>query len=205
MTHNQKVLTDSLKSWLPLAAAIVIFSGLTYVSVQQSYRQMANDPQIQIAEDVADAISQGTPAESIVPATGNTDIKKSLSAFVLIYDDSGKQIGSSAIIDGKNPEYPKGVFDVVKQKGETRVTWQPQAGVRMATVVTRYTGKQSGYVVAGRSLKQVEERVEQLTKMVALATALSLIVTLLLVFLFKKMGHGHSNKIAEVDVVVTES
>jgi hypothetical protein len=41
--------------WLPLAVAITILAGLVYATVQQSLRQGANDPQIQLAEDTAAA------------------------------------------------------------------------------------------------------------------------------------------------------
>ena len=200
MSHNKKILSETLKAWLPLAAVIVIFSGLIFAAVQQSHRSMANDPQIQIAQDVADAIAQGTPPDSIVPPTGSTDLRKSLSPFVMIYDDSNKLVGSSAILDGKNPDYPTGVLDDVKKHGEARVTWQPVAGVRMATVVTRYTGTESGFVIVGRSLKEVENRVNQLTTMTAIAMAVALILSLLLKFLSKKMErlHGEHHEHAEI-------
>jgi hypothetical protein len=186
MPHNKKVLSDTLKSWLPLAAAIIILSGMAYCAVRQNYRQSANDPQVQIAEDVVDAISQGTPADSITGPTGNTDIKKSLSAFILIYDDSGKLVGSSAVLDGKNPEYPGSLLDNVRKDGMQKVTWEPQTGIRIASVAARYTGEQSGFVVVGRSLREVDSRVQQLTAMTAVAAALALITSLLIIFFFKK-------------------
>ena len=208
MTNNKQVLIKTLKSWLPLAAVVIILSGLVYATVQQTYRQNANDPQIQVAEDIADAISQGlVPPEAIVsPAAPTTDLKKSLSTFILIYDDSNKLIASSAALDGKSPDYPKGVLDSVKAHGEDRVTWQPQAGVRMATVVTRYTGKQSGFVVVGRSLKEVEKRVARLTAMTAVATAVALIISLLLIFLFKMMWRpsGEHHKHTEIVIDTTK-
>jgi hypothetical protein len=196
MTHSKKVLSDAFKSWIPLGAAIVLLSGLLYVAVQQNYRLSANDPQTQIAEDIATAIQQGTPADSIVPATGTTDIANSLSAFVLIYDDTGKQIGSSAILDGKNPEYPTNVFNNVKQKGgEEAVTWQPRSGVRMATVVTSYpataSGTSPGFIVAGRSLREVEKRINNLGLMVFVGMIFTLLVTFLLKWLGKNMMHEH--------------
>ena len=45
--------------WLPLGLVTLILCGLVNLAVQQNYRMSANDPQIQIAEDVADAVSQG--------------------------------------------------------------------------------------------------------------------------------------------------
>ena len=195
MTHSKKVLADAFKAWVPLGAAIIMLSGTAYLATQQNYRLSANDPQSQIAEDIASAIKQGTPPDSIVPATGTTDIANSLSAFVLIYDGSGKQIGSSAILDGKNPEFPTSVFDSVKKSGEEAVTWQPKSGVRMATVVTHYnstaSGTPDGYIVAGRSLREVEKRINNL----GLITLIGLFFTLLVTFLCKwfviKTKHEH--------------
>jgi len=197
MTHQKKVLSDAFKAWMPLAAAIILLSGLVYVAVQQNYRSNANDPQVQIAEDISAAIEQGTPADSIVPPTGTTDIAQSLSAFVMVYDDTGKQLGSSAILDGKNPTYPTSVFDNVKQHGEEAVTWQPRSGVRMATVVTHYnataSGTTAGFVVAGRSLREVEKRVNNLGLITLIAMLFTLLVTFLLKWLSKRMMHDHDH------------
>jgi hypothetical protein len=54
-----------------------------------------------------------------------------------------------------------GVFDYVRQHDQDRITWQPEPGVRIATVVAGYTGSQSGFVLAGRSLREVEKRESQ--------------------------------------------
>lgn len=184
MTHHKQVCSASFCHWLPFAAIILIFSGLTYVAIQQNYRLSANDPQIQIAEDIASAITQGkAPPESIVPANPSEDIAASLATFVAIYNATGTPIGSSVMLDGNLPSLPAGVLDAVKQRGEKRFTWQPKPKVRIAAVITSFTGTQSGFVLAGRSLKEVEARIKQLTIMTASATALALILTYLLIFL----------------------
>jgi hypothetical protein len=51
-----------------------------------------------------------------------------------------------------------GVFDTVRARGKDRATWQPENGVRSATVAVRWHG---GFVVAGRSLRLTEQHVEQ--------------------------------------------
>jgi hypothetical protein len=51
---------DILRHWLPLAALTTALCGLVYLAVQQALRQAANDPQIQMAEDAAYILSQGT-------------------------------------------------------------------------------------------------------------------------------------------------
>jgi len=203
MTHGNKVFMETLKAWLPFAVIIVVMSGLVYVAVQQNYRQSANDPQIQIVEDIANAIEAGTPAASIAPPTGTTDIAKSLSPFVLIYDDTGKLLGSSAVLGGKNPSFPSSIFDQVKQHGQENLTWQPQSGVRIAAVVARYSGAESGYVVAGRSLTEVEKREKQLMVMTSLSALFALILTFLVCWLFEKMKHKQMT-ITETTVEVSE-
>ena len=67
--------------WLPLGLVTLILCGLVNLAVQQNYRMSANDPQIQAAEDVAAAISQGkaTPVPSIA------ELKVILTKSALIF------------------------------------------------------------------------------------------------------------------------
>ncbi len=189
---NKATLKETFINWFPLAIVIVIFSGLVYGAVQQSYRQAANDPQIQIAQDLVTAIGQGQPVDQIVPPQGTTELSNTLSPFVLIYSASSTIIGSSAVLDGKVPSFPASVLERVKMHGEQRLTWQPRQGVREAVVVTQFTSKQpgfeSGYIVAGRSLKEVEVREKQLCLMTALAGVISLVLTFLALLYFIVMS-----------------
>jgi hypothetical protein len=82
------------------------------------------------------------------------DLTKSLDPFVAIYAADGTVVASDGALDGAAPAPPTGVLDAARQKGVDRVTWQPRAGVRVATVVLRWSG---GTVLAGRSLRRVEE------------------------------------------------
>jgi len=47
------------------------------------------------------------------------------------------------------------VLSSTKNGSENWVTWQPRGGVRIAAVVVK---SQGGYVLAGRSLREVEKR-----------------------------------------------
>ncbi|HLC44577.1 MAG: hypothetical protein A2722_00865 [Candidatus Doudnabacteria bacterium RIFCSPHIGHO2_01_FULL_50_11] len=96
-----------------------------------------------------------------------------------IYDDSGVPIASSGHLDGALPRLPQGVLDYARAHGENRVTWQPLTGVRVAAVVTRYSGQASGFVLAGRSLREVEAREGQLAMFSLAAWAGSLVLTLI--------------------------
>jgi hypothetical protein len=146
-----------LRQWLPLAVIVTAACGLVYLAVQQELRQTANDPQIQIAEDAAAALENGAAVESIVPAE-KVAIERSLAPFVMVFTDRGEVAGSSALLHGQTPQLPAGVLEYVRSHGEDRVTWQPEAGARIAAVVVRYTGSPPGFILAGRSLREVEAR-----------------------------------------------
>lgn len=171
-----------LKQWLPLAVVIAALGLLAYTLAQQVYRMSANDPQIQMAEDGAAAISSGAAVNSIVPS-GKVNIASSLAPFVIVLDDSGKVIASNADLRGQVPPMPAGVLDYVRTKGEDRVTMQPEPGVRFAAVITRFTGSSNGFVLAGRSLREVEIREDNLLKLSALAVVVTVVATLVVVIL----------------------
>ena len=146
-----------LKYWLLMAVVITGLVGLCYAAVQQDLRQSANDPQIQMSEDIAAKLADGQPIQNVVPSE-KVDIAKSLAPYVIVFDATGKPIASSAQLDGQTPTIPAGVTDYVKQNGEDRITWQPQPGVRSAAVVTQFKGSNAGFVLVGRSLREVEIR-----------------------------------------------
>ncbi|HZK78375.1 MAG TPA: hypothetical protein VFC35_05655, partial [Gemmatimonadaceae bacterium] len=67
------------------------------------------------------------------------------------------------------------------ESGEARVTWQPEPGVRMATVVTRNPGSSGGFIVVGRSLLETESRIQQLGTLLFLGWGATLVGLLILV------------------------
>jgi hypothetical protein len=196
----KKVLCATFNAWLPLVIVIVIFSGLAYAEAQQVYRQSANDPQIQIAEDLAAAIAQGQPVDQIVPAQGTTELSSTLSPFVMIYSASSTLIGSSALLDGKNPSFPTSVFDQVKVHGQWRQTWQPAPGVREAVVVTAYSGTSSGFLVVGRSLKEIEMREQSAEYMAGVAGIIALALTFIVYMYFVNKKMKPEMAIAETEM-----
>lgn len=174
-----KPFATTIKAWLPFAVTITAFSMLVYATVQQSFRQNANDPQIQMAEDTSDLLADGGKAKEIVPET-KVSVSKSLAPFLIVYDQSGQEIASSVTLDGKTPELPAGVLDSTSQIGENRVTWQPREGVRIAAVIVSYS---DGYVLAGRNLREVEQRESQLTLFAGVTWVLGLVATFVVIFL----------------------
>ena len=149
--------------WLPFAILITVLSGMVYGTVQQNYRTSANDPQIQIAEDLSSALSAGQ--QNINLPTAKADMERSLGAFIIVVDDNGALLYSSALLDGGTPVPPAGVMVYAKANGQNRITWQPKTGVRAAIVVNSFTDSKSGRsgsVVVGRSLREVEKRIKNL-------------------------------------------
>jgi hypothetical protein len=183
-----QIIVNIIKKWLPLAIATGGLCALVYLSVQQSLRMDANDPQIQLAEDAASSLNGGATVESVVPST-KVEIADSLAPFVIVFDQSGKVLASSATLHGAEPAYPVGVLDYVRQNGQDRVTWQPEAGVRMATVVASY---KNGFVVAGRSLTEVEKRESQVENLSGLAMLSIWAATLIIIVLGELVGRQKS-------------
>lgn len=173
---------EIMRRWLPLAFIATIMAGLVYGAVQQSYRQSANDPQIQMAEDAAAAIASGAPAQSVVAST-SINIADDLAPYVVVYNSSGAPIAGNGMLNGALPALPQGVFTYVAQEGADRFTWQPEAGVRSAVVVIPVNGG-SGFVMAGRSLREVEIRESMLEATVGAAWIVAVIGSLLLEMIF---------------------
>jgi hypothetical protein len=163
--------------WLPFAVVVTSFCLLAYVTVQQSLRQGANDPQIQMAEDAAAALKRGASANSVIPKTP-VEMSASLAPFMILLDGAGKTVASSGLLDGALPHYPTGALNASKASGENRVTWQPGPGVRIASVVVPYD---NGFVVAGRGLREVETRESQTQTFAMVIWLLTLVAVLLVI------------------------
>ena len=168
-----------LKHWLPIAAVTTVICLLVYATVQQTLRNAADDPQIQLAEDAADALAHGAPVASVVPPVP-IDIARSLAPFMIVLDDKGGVVATSGLLHGQGPAVPPGVLEFAKAHGEHRVTWQPERGVRIASVVLAFGGATPGFVVSGRSLREAEKRTAQLVTFVIAAWLGALAISLIL-------------------------
>ena len=166
-----------LKAWLPFAVTISAFCLLVYAAVQQAYRQSADDPQIQMANDAVTALNHGHSADMLIPAT-KVSVSDSLAPFLIIYDSSGKEVASSAVLDDESPALPDGVLDSTKQLGENRISWQPRTGVRIATVIVSY---KDGFVLAGRNMREVEQREAQVSTFAGMTWILAMLGTLAII------------------------
>lgn len=151
--------------WLIIMFLVTFTSSLVYLVTQQSLRLGANEQPMQLATDTAIKLEKGESANQAVP-TDKVDISESLSPFVMVFDSNKNLLSSSGVMYNIIPTYPKGVLDFVSQNGEDRVTWQPQARLRFATVAIKTN---DGYIVAGRSLREVEKLIGDIGRLVLLA------------------------------------
>jgi hypothetical protein len=149
-----------------LPAFVVAFScGLVYAVEQQALRSGANSPQLEMAEDAASALNAGALPSSLVGGR-TVDVASSLSPFLVVFDASGAVLATNGVLDGHDPIPPAGVLEGARQHPPDTVTWQPRSGVRIAQVSVPWRG---GTVLAGRSLREVEQRIDQLVLLVAAA------------------------------------
>jgi hypothetical protein len=163
-------------AWLPVAAAVVVLSGLVYGAVQQSLRSGANDPQLQMAGDLALQLAGGADPGQLVGG-GRVDLAQSLAPYVTVFDGSGKVVASTAVLAGRTPVPPAGVLRAARHD-RNELTWQPQSGVREAIVVVPFRhGALEGTVLVGRSLTEVERREDFLLWATAAALLAGLGVT----------------------------
>ena len=146
--------------------AVTILYGLTYLGIQQLLRHNADKPQISLVSEAAAALTRGDLATSVLPSP-TIDLRESLEPFVIVYDTAGKPTAGSGLLDGELPTPPAGVFTYASEHGEDRVTWQPKSDVRIATVIKPFSGPASGFVLAGRSLAEVERKTDILLVIIA--------------------------------------
>ena len=175
LTMSNKISQNTFISFLPFAVVTTFLSFLIFVVVQQNIRLSTNDQIAQIAEDTAGRIAPQNSIPSDFP-TVKIDIARSLSTYVIVYDANKKIIGSTGSLDGNNPDIPVGVLNAA-HSDENRVTWQPRKGIRSAIVAVYFKGKSEGFVVAGKSLREVEKREELLQTQVGIGWLFTLFIS----------------------------
>ncbi len=179
--------------WVIIALVSTLLCGGIFMMTQKILRQDANDPQIQLAYDIAYQISHGAEVANFI--NGNKiEVTKSLSSFVILYDNSFQRIGSNALLNGHEFNIPAGVLKYTAENGEDRVTWQPQSQIRLATEVLRIDGNKPGFIVVGRSLREVENRVNTLLVKVFCGWLVILLTSVLLTIVLEKKSANSKQK-----------
>lgn len=153
---------------LVLTGLATVLALALYAIPQQVLRRGADDPQVEMADNLVGQLEQGITAGTAVPAD-KIEIAHSLSPFVIAFDDQGRPIASQAAINGQMPTLPKGTLDYVREHGEYRFTWRPSGATRIAAVVRRVHGDHPGFVLAGRSLREETLRQIAVKQMATLA------------------------------------
>jgi hypothetical protein len=159
---------------LPRLAAIVVATilfGTIYVVAQQLDRQGANEAPLRLASQVAAELREGQT--TTIDAQPHVDLSRSLAAFVVVEDAQGSPTSGSGFLKGTLVSLPTGVLANAAKTGQDNVTWQPQAGLRFATVTLK-VGNQ--FVTAGQSLKPSEDRDGNIQLLVGLGWLVSMLV-----------------------------
>lgn len=153
---------------LAVLAVITIMFGTVYGMVQQSIRLSAYDaPRQAIDAYVANRNASESNFSRI-------NIAVDSNVFVIAYDQNGKPVGGDGYLDGKLAVVPIGVLQHARAGHENAVTWQPQPGVRLATVVAK---DGNSYILAGQSLKSYEDRTDRITRMAVFGWLLAVVIT----------------------------
>lgn len=189
-----KQFVKSLASWPPLSVAIVFIYCFMYYVMQQYIRLSANELPARYANDIAEKLKTGMPPSQAINDMAQVDMEKSLSPFVIILDNSGKCLCGTAILHGACPTPPHGALTYAKQHGDNRITWQPEQGLRNAAIIMPcdimlQDHTEHGYVLAGRSMRETEQRLHFLLMQIFAGIIVTLIATFAAVLLMNYIKH----------------
>ncbi|MDP9049871.1 MAG: hypothetical protein M3O31_03985 [Acidobacteriota bacterium] len=157
MTRDQAFRRPIFFHAIVLGLILTLMGGSAAVTMQQMLRRGANHPQIEMGRRLAQAIAAGTKPEDLLPA-GGIDLQTSLEPFAIFYSEKRVPIASTGFLNNAVPVPPGGVFDYAGKYQLDMITWQPQPGVRMASILRRVEGSNPGFILTGRSLLLVEEQ-----------------------------------------------
>jgi len=174
----------SIKLALAIAVVGTVLTAFTYAAVQQSYRSGANDPQVQLAEDGANALMSGMSPFQIV-GNNHVEASTSLAPFVTVFGPDRQPLATNGQFKQVTLAPPAGTFDYAKAHGQDRFTWAPGTGNREAAVLVYNGGANPGYVLAARDLREVEDRESNLAALAGAAVGVILVVTLALLLIAK--------------------
>lgn len=142
---------------LILGLILTLCGGAASATFQQMLRRGANQPQAQMADSYASEIASGMKPDQVIPHN-YIDLERSLEPFAIFYDDQAAPTISTDYLNQTIPTPPPGVFNYLRTHKSDTVTWQPRPNVRIAAVIQRISGPDPGFLLAGRSLRLVEEQ-----------------------------------------------
>jgi hypothetical protein len=162
---------------LPLAVIGTIILAISYVNDQQTLRQLANEPQVYMAQDAKLRVEAGAKPEGFA---GAIPIEKDPAPYLVFFNATGTPIAGSGVLNNALPTLPPGVLAAAKKNGVNRLTWEPIPGVREAIVVMPAGDY---FVMAGRSLIYTEEQEAGLTARILIGWAGMMIAVVLVAIL----------------------
>lgn len=151
---------DRLVVWMVGAFVLTAAFAAIFVTGQQIERQGADDAGTRLATEVASSLQNGTDAGP----SPHEDLGTSLEPFYVVYDSSGRPRSGTGYLHGSLATVPPGVLEAAAL-APNKVTWQPQPGLRFATVSIR-SGSET--VLAGQSLAPSEARTDRMLPLLAL-------------------------------------
>lgn len=157
--------------WVSVGILLTLGYLVLYFVIQQALRLGANEPQISMARNIAAQLKGGKQADDI--PKGYIDISSDTAPFIIIYDNFGKVVSGNGYLGSSVPQVPIGVLGAAQNDKVNAVTWQPQAHVRVAAVSAQ-AGNQ--YVLVGRSLTVVEDKIDSVGRLLAAAWLVSLVL-----------------------------
>lgn len=190
MNWRRRPISRPLAIWSTYTFVVTILLIGVYTAITSSIRAEANQPQVQIAEDIASQLHDKI-APSISLPSKEVDIEHSLAPFVMIFDSTGKVQDSSGKLNGQPPSVPYAALTSFRTRQDNRITWQPKPNTQIAAVITYYRNdKTEGYVLAGRNLREVRRQQSTVIQTLTLTWAL-LIAFGLAVASIHKNHHTH--------------
>ena len=176
------------RQFIPLGIAVTLLCLLMYLSLQQMYRNNLNDPQIQVSQEVKEALDAGTAPKDLISPGSQINIEDSLSTFLIVYGKDKKPIAATGRLEDKVPVLSEDIFMRVDKNGEVRTTWEPKNKVHIASVIQK---SNEYYILVGRSMKEIENRILVLGIQILIAWVATLILvygSMLIVNQRKKPG-----------------
>ena len=155
-----------------VAAVLVgtVALGTTYVIAQRIEREGADDAAWRLASQVVDELKAGST--TTVDALPRVDLSTSLVPFVIVFDATDAAVAGTGFLHGELGTVPSGVLDTAREGGSNHVSWQPERGLRFATVEVAIG---HWVILAGQSLQPSEARTDSMGLLV-LAAWLSLVI-----------------------------
>jgi hypothetical protein len=173
----------TLVRWFaPIAVTSILF-GTIYVVTQQLDRLGANDDPLRLASQVAAEVREGQ--STTVNAQPHVDLERSLALFVVVENSQGSATAGSGFLKGKLVSLPTGVLSNAARSGQDDVTWQPENGLRFATVTLK-VGDQ--FVSAGQSLKPSENRDNTFRQLIGFGWLASMVVICGSLFFLRRLS-----------------